>query len=115
MRADFEKIRILECRLNEVIGELTYQKEKVRGIIRVAEINGFSEDVVSSLKRICDDFEAQILTAIKLKEVSKRIPELYLLGEERISSYIEDGVFDKQGFRFCTYLQEYTDFEWSIK
>lgn len=115
MRADFEKTRILECRLNEIIGELTYQKEKVKGIIRTAELNDFSENTVASLKKICDDFDAQILTAIKMKEASKRISELYRLGEERISSYIENGVFDKQEFRFCTYLQERTDFDWSIK
>lgn len=52
---------------------------------------------------------------MKLKESVKKILSNYMMIEERIETFIDEGFVEKIKFKFCTYITDDTDFNWSIK
>ena len=97
------------------MGELACQVEKISEQIKLLELYEGDDKAIAELKKIHNNLIEYMRAAMKMKEAVKRIQGLYKTGEERIIRYIEEGPKEKQEFRYCTYIADNTDFDWSIK
>ena len=115
MQIDFKKMTISERRISEIIGELTFEREQLSKVIQFLSTNDYKKETIADLKKTLNKLDSTILSAMKMKEAVRKISSNYREAEKRIETFIDEGIVEKHNFKYCTYMKDNTDFEWSMK
>lgn len=115
VRINFVKIDQCDERLDEIIASLEESREKISRVCINLEEHEMLPQTSEALRKIIIRIDSQIFTAKKKKLALEKAKEIFLRGEEGISSAIESEPVVKSGFSSLTYILDHTGMEWSIK